>query len=82
VTGLHATLWVCASDGCRFRFIVMPSVPACWASDSHESGPYPGGPWPIINVADIAVAVGVIGVAVTLAVRVPRLRLQLATVRR
>ena len=38
-------------------------------------------PWAIINVADLAVAVGVIGVALALAVRVPRLRLQPATVR-
>ena len=30
-------------------------------------------PWAIINVADLAVAVGVVGLAIALAVRVPRL---------
>src|SRR5579862_9684805 len=35
-------------------------------------------PGAIINVADVAVAAGVIGIAVALAVRVSRLRLQLA----
>jgi lipoprotein signal peptidase len=39
-------------------------------------------PWAIINVADLAVAAGVIGIAIALAVRVPRLRLQPATVTR
>ena len=33
-------------------------------------------PWAIINVADLAVAAGVIGLAIALAVRVPRLRMQ------
>jgi signal peptidase II len=31
-------------------------------------------PWAIINVADLAVAAGVIGIAIALVVRVPRLR--------
>jgi len=35
-------------------------------------------PWAIINVADIAVAAGIIGVVVTLAARLPRLRVELA----
>ncbi len=39
-------------------------------------------PWAIINVADIAVAVGVIGIAIALAVRVPRLRLASAATSR
>jgi len=39
-------------------------------------------PWAIINVADLAVAAGVIGLVFALAVRVPRLRMQLATVTR
>ena len=39
-------------------------------------------PWAIINVADLAVAAGVIGLAIALALRVPRLRMQLATVTR
>ena len=33
-------------------------------------------PWAIVNVADIAVAVGVIGLAIALATRVPQLRTQ------
>ena len=33
-------------------------------------------PWAIINVADIAVAAGVIGLAITLATRAPKLRAQ------
>src|SRR5436190_1593075 len=33
-------------------------------------------PWAIINVADLAVAAGVIGLAIAVAVRVPRLRMQ------
>src|SRR4051812_40121304 len=36
-------------------------------------------PWAIINLADIAVAIGVLGIALALAVRVPRLRADLAT---
>ena len=38
-------------------------------------------PGAIINVADLAVAAGVIGLAFALAVRVPGLRMQPATVR-
>jgi signal peptidase II len=38
-------------------------------------------PWAIINVADIAVFLGVIGLAIALAVRVPQLRTQYATTR-
>jgi len=38
-------------------------------------------PWAIINVADVAVAAGVIGLAIALAAQAPRLRLQSATVR-
>jgi lipoprotein signal peptidase len=37
-------------------------------------------PWAIINIADIAVAAGVIGIVVTLAARLPRLRVELADV--
>ncbi|MGO9873977.1 MAG: signal peptidase II [Acidimicrobiia bacterium] len=36
-------------------------------------------PWAIINLADIAVAAGIVGVIFTLAARVPRRRVQLAT---
>ena len=39
-------------------------------------------PWAIINVADLAVAAGVVGLAIALAVRVRRLRMQLATLTR
>ena len=39
-------------------------------------------PGAIINVADLAVAAGVVGLAIALAVRVPRLRMQLATLTR
>jgi len=35
-------------------------------------------PWAIVNVADIAVAAGIIGVVVKLAARLPRLRVELA----
>jgi lipoprotein signal peptidase len=35
-------------------------------------------PWAIVNVADIAVAAGIIGVVITLAARVPRPRVELA----
>ncbi len=38
-------------------------------------------PWAIINVADLAVAAGVIGLTIALARRVPRLRTELATTR-
>ena len=34
-------------------------------------------PWAIINFADIAVAAGILGVAISLAARVPPLRTQL-----
>ena len=33
-------------------------------------------PWAIVNLADVAVAAGVIGLAITLAARVPQLRTQ------
>jgi len=36
-------------------------------------------PWAIINIADIAVAAGIVGVIFTLAARVPRRRVQLAS---
>jgi len=38
-------------------------------------------PWAIINVADIAVAVGVLGLALTFTARLPRLREHYASVR-
>ena len=38
-------------------------------------------PWAIINLADVAVAVGVVGLAIALASRVPRLRTELQSVR-
>ena len=38
-------------------------------------------PWAIINVADVAVAVGVLGLAFTFTARLPRLRERYATVR-
>ena len=34
-------------------------------------------PWAIVNLADFAVAIGILGIAFTLAARVPRLRVEL-----
>jgi len=39
-------------------------------------------PWAIVNVADFAVAIGIVGLAIAVAVRVPRLRAQYATATR
>lgn len=36
-------------------------------------------PWAIVNLADVAVAIGVVGIALALAARVPRLRAEFAT---
>lgn len=39
-------------------------------------------PWAIINFADVAVAIGVLGIALALAVRIPRLRVEFSTATR
>jgi signal peptidase II len=39
-------------------------------------------PWAIINLADVAVAVGIVGLVIALAARAPRSRTELATVTR